>query len=68
MPIDDIDIWRSAKLLIDRHGDDAKIYAAGRRTKRSPPLLLSGLSQRYQRGSLEIGARSVLDQIARLDA
>ena len=26
----DIDIWRSARLLIDQHGDDAPIHAAMR--------------------------------------
>ncbi len=26
----DIDIWRSARALIDRHGDDAMIHAAMR--------------------------------------
>lgn len=25
---DDIDIWRAAKLLVDRHGADAAIHAA----------------------------------------
>ncbi len=28
--ISDLDIWRSAKLLIDQHGDDAPIHAAMR--------------------------------------
>ena len=28
--MDDIDIWRSAKLLIDQHGDEAPIHAAMR--------------------------------------
>ena len=27
---DDLDIFRAAKLLIDRHGDEAALYAAGR--------------------------------------
>ena len=30
MPIDEIDIWRRAKLLIDRHCDDASVHAAMR--------------------------------------
>lgn len=28
--IEDIDIWRGAKLLIDRHGDEAPVQAAMR--------------------------------------
>ncbi len=28
--IDDMDIWRAAKLLVDRHGDEAPIHAAMR--------------------------------------
>ncbi len=32
-PIDDIDIVRSAKLLIDKHGDEAAIIAIKRATK-----------------------------------
>jgi hypothetical protein len=28
--VDDHDIWRSAKALVDRHGDDASIHAAMR--------------------------------------
>ena len=28
--IDDIDIYRAAKLLVDRHGEDAPIHAAMR--------------------------------------
>ncbi len=32
-PIDDIDIFRSAKLLIDKHGDEAAIIAIKRTTK-----------------------------------
>lgn len=31
--IPDIDIWRTAKLLIDKHGADASIYAAMRADK-----------------------------------
>jgi hypothetical protein len=27
---DELDIWRSAKLLVDRHGEDAPIHAAMR--------------------------------------
>jgi len=27
---EDIDIWRAAKLLVDRHGDEAPIHAAMR--------------------------------------
>jgi hypothetical protein len=27
---DDIDIWRAAKLLVDRHGDEAPLHAAMR--------------------------------------
>lgn len=27
---DDIDIWRTAKLLIDRHGDEAPVHVAVR--------------------------------------
>ena len=30
---DDIDIYRSAKLLIDKHGDDADVIAIRRATK-----------------------------------
>ena len=30
MSVAEIDIWRSAKLLIDRHGDEAAIHAAMR--------------------------------------
>ena len=30
MSIAEIDIWRSAKLLIDQHGDEAAIHAAMR--------------------------------------
>ena len=33
MPIYDIDIYRSAKLLIDKHGDDAQLRAIKRATK-----------------------------------
>ncbi len=28
VPTSDIDIWRSAKLLVDEHGDTAAIHAA----------------------------------------
>ena len=28
--IEDIDIWRAAKLLVDRHGDEAPVHAAMR--------------------------------------
>jgi len=28
--IDDLDIYRAAKLLIDQHGEDASLYAAAR--------------------------------------
>ena len=31
--MDDIDIFRSAKLLIDRHGDEADVIAIKRATK-----------------------------------
>ncbi len=30
---EEIDIWRSAKLLIDQHGDDAPIHASMRADK-----------------------------------
>ncbi len=30
---EEIDIWRSAKLLIDKHGDEAPIHAAMRADK-----------------------------------
>ncbi len=30
---DEIDIWRSAKLLVDRHGDEAPVHAAMRADK-----------------------------------
>lgn len=30
MPIDDIDIWRSAKMMVDSHGADAAVHAAVR--------------------------------------
>ena len=30
MSVAEIDIWRSAKLLIDQHGDEAAIHAAMR--------------------------------------
>ena len=30
MSVAEIDIWRSAKLLIDQHGDEAPIFAAMR--------------------------------------
>ena len=30
MSVAEIDIWRSAKLLIDQHGDEAPIHAAMR--------------------------------------
>lgn len=33
MPIADIDIYRSAKMLIDRHGADAAVHAAMRADK-----------------------------------
>ena len=33
MTIDDIDIYRSAKLLIDKHGDEATIIAIKRATE-----------------------------------
>ncbi len=33
MTIDDIDIYRSAKLLIDKHGDEADITAIKRATE-----------------------------------
>ena len=36
--VDDIDIWRSAKLLIDQHGDEAPIHAA----MRADELLAAG--------------------------
>lgn len=32
--IGDLDIYRSAKLLIDQHGNEAPIHAVMRRTKR----------------------------------
>ena len=38
MTIDDIDIYRSARLLISRHGDDAAIIA----TKRATEMLDAG--------------------------
>ncbi len=38
MTIDDIDIYRAAKLLIDKHGDEAAITA----TKRATELLGAG--------------------------
>ena len=28
MPVSDIDLYRSAKLFVDRHGDEASIHAA----------------------------------------
>ena len=37
-PIDDIDIFRAAKLLIEKHGDEAAITA----TKRATELLDAG--------------------------
>ena len=33
MPISELDIWRSAKLLVDQHGADAPIRAAQRADK-----------------------------------
>ena len=33
MAVDDIDIYRSAKLLIDKHGDEAALIAIKRATK-----------------------------------
>ena len=30
MPVTDPDVWRAAKLLVDRHGNDASIQAAMR--------------------------------------
>lgn len=35
---EDIDVWRSAKLLVDRHGPDAAIHAA----MRADELLAAG--------------------------
>ena len=28
--IEDIDVWRAAKMLVDQHGDDAPLHAAMR--------------------------------------
>ena len=33
MTVDDIDIYRAAKLLIDKHGDEADVIAIRRATK-----------------------------------
>ncbi len=33
MTVDDIDIYRAAKLLIDKHGDEADVIAIKRATK-----------------------------------
>jgi len=30
MPVNDPDIWRAAKLVVDRHGEEAPIHAAQR--------------------------------------
>ena len=38
----DLDIHRSAKLLIDQHGEDAPIFAAIQADKRAKPLFLPG--------------------------
>ncbi len=38
MPTADLDIWRSAKLLVDQHGADAPIRAA----QRADELLAAG--------------------------
>ncbi len=38
MTLDDIDIYRAAKLLVDKHGDEAAITA----TKRATELLDAG--------------------------
>jgi hypothetical protein len=38
MPISDPDIWRAAKLLVDRHGQDAPTHAA----QRMDELMASG--------------------------
>ena len=40
----DLDIYRSAKLLIDRHGDDAVIHAAMRADKMLEQGDLDGLA------------------------
>ncbi len=38
----DLDIYRSAKLLIDQHGEDAPIFAAMQAAKRADALLEAG--------------------------
>ena len=38
MPVNEPDIWRSAKLLVDQHGRDAAVRAA----QRADELLASG--------------------------
>ena len=38
MPVNERDIWRSAKLLVDQHGRDAPVHAA----QRADALLASG--------------------------
>ena len=42
MPIDDIDIYRSAKMLIDRHGGDAVTEASKRADRLSDAGDLDG--------------------------
>jgi hypothetical protein len=39
--LDDIDFWRSAKLLIDQHGSDTRVVAA----MRSDEMLECGISK-----------------------
>jgi hypothetical protein len=38
LPVGDLDIWRSTKLLVDQHSADAPIRAA----QRADPLLAAG--------------------------
>ena len=42
----DLDMYRGAKLLIDRHGDDAAVSGAGGRTKHSIDGLLPDPNRR----------------------
>ena len=37
MAVDDLDIYRTAKLLIDQHGNEATIHAAIKELKREEP-------------------------------
>lgn len=57
--MDEIDIWRTAKILIDNHGDDASIEAA----MRADRALDDGLPEAV---SIWVRVRDAIDDLKRL--